>query len=87
MQPEPNNPVDPNAIKVRRIIYTDVPDKPGLGELIGYLSHELAEELAPRMDQCGHVLKATILEVTGHEHGHSLGVNIQIEEYKPAVTP
>ena len=84
LQREPNNPVGSNAIKVLRIVCTDVPDKPRLGEQIGYLSHELAEDLAPMMDKHGHVLLAKILNVTGHEDGHSLGVNIQIEEYKPA---
>jgi hypothetical protein len=59
---------------------------PKLGEQIGYLSHELAEDLAPMMDNHGHVLLAKILNVTGHEDGHSPGVNIQIEEYKPAAS-
>jgi len=79
---EPNNPVDRNAIRVRRIVCTDVPDRPRLAEQLGYLSRELAEDLAPRMDKHGHVLLAKILEVTGGEN--ALGVNIQIEEYKPA---
>jgi len=61
-----------------------VPDKPRLAEQIGYLSRELGEDLAPMMDDHGHILMAKILEVTGHEDCHSLGVNIQIEEYKPA---
>jgi len=86
LQREPNNPVDRNAIRVRRIVCSDVPDKPRLAEQIGYLSRELAEDLAPMMDEHGHVLIAKILEVTGHEDGHSLGVNIEIEEYKPAMS-
>jgi len=81
---EPNNPVDHNAIQVRRIVCSDVPDKPRLGEQLGYRSRELAEELALSMDQHGHVLMARIMNVTGGDYGHSLGVNIQIEEYKPA---
>src|SRR3989442_13685959 len=40
---EPNNPVDRNAIQVKRIVYSDVPDKPRLREQIGYVSRELAE--------------------------------------------
>jgi HIRAN domain len=38
---EPNNPVDSNAIQVRRIVYGDTQDKYLLGEQIGYVSHEL----------------------------------------------
>jgi hypothetical protein len=85
LEREPNNPVDRNAIKVRRIVCTDVLDKPKLGEQLGYLSRELAQDLAPNMDRQGFVLMAKILQVTGRENGHSLGVNIQIEEYKPAI--
>jgi HIRAN domain len=81
---EPNLPTHPNAIQVRRIVYSDVPDKPRLGEQLGYVSHDLAEELAPKIDHDGFVLFAWIMEVTGGEDGRSLGVNIQIEEYKPA---
>src|SRR5947209_2653388 len=47
LQREPNNPVDANAIRVRRIVCTDVDDKPRLGEQLGYLSRGLAEDLAP----------------------------------------
>jgi HIRAN domain len=82
---EPNNPVDPNAIQVRRIVYSDVPeDKPRLGEQLGYVSHELADDIAPKMDHDGFVLMAWIMNVTGGEDKESLGVNIQIEEYRPA---
>jgi hypothetical protein len=81
LEREPNNPVDVNAIRVRRIVCTD---KPRLGEQLGYLSRELAEDLAPRMDKHGFVLFAQIIQVTGGENGESLGVNIQIEEYEPA---
>jgi hypothetical protein len=81
---EPNNPVDSNAIQVRRIVYSDVPDKPRLREQLGYVSRELAEKLAPKMDGDGFVLIAWIMNVTGGEDGESLGVNIQIEEYRPA---
>jgi hypothetical protein len=67
---------------VRRIVYGDTQDKYLLGEQIGYVSHELAEDLAPKMDLEGFVLLAWIMNVTG-EDSDSLGVNIQIEEYKP----
>jgi hypothetical protein len=81
---EPNNPSDRNAIQVYRIVYSDVPDKPKLAEQLGYLSRELAEELAPKMDERGSVLMAKITEVTGGEDYKSFGVNIEVEEYKPA---
>jgi HIRAN domain len=83
---EPSNPFDPNAIQVKRIVYSsDNPeDKPRLGEQIGYVSRELAEKLAPRVDRDGSVLMAWIMEITGGGDSESLGVNIQIEEYRPA---
>jgi hypothetical protein len=81
---EPNNPVGHNAILVKRIVYSDVPDKPRLAEQLGYLSHELAEKLAFRMDHFGHVLFAKILNVTCGEDGKNFGVNIQVDEYEPA---
>jgi hypothetical protein len=82
---QPNNPVDPNAIQVRRIVYSDVPDdKPRLGEQIGYVSRELAEDIAPKMDHDGFVLMAWVTNVTGGVDDENLGVNIQIEEYRPA---
>lgn len=81
---EPNNPEGFNAIQVRRVVYSAVPDKPRLGEQLGYVSHELAEDLAPKMDSDGFILFAWIMNVTGGEDGESFGVNIQIEEYRPA---
>jgi hypothetical protein len=83
---EPNNPADRNAIQIYRIVFSDVPDTPKLGEQLGYLSRELAEELAPRMDERGSVLMAKIKEVTGGKGEYSLGVNIEVEEYGPAHT-
>ncbi len=82
---EPKNPADSNAIQVRRIVCSDAPDKPVLGEQLGYLSRELAEKLAPNIDEHGFVLMAKIMDVTGGDYGRSLGVNIQIEEYEPAL--
>ena len=81
---EPNNPFDPNAIQVRRIVYGVTEDKHRLGEQIGYVSRDLAEDLAPKMDHEGFVLMAWIMNVAGGEDNKSLGVNIQIEEYRPA---
>ena len=81
---EPTNPVDPNAVQVLRIVCPDAPDKPQRGEQIGYISRELAEDLAPRMDNDGCVLMAEILEVTGSGDGEAVGVNIEIAVYEPA---
>jgi hypothetical protein len=82
---ERGNPVHANAIQVLRVVCPDGPDDPHVGEQLGYVSHELADDLAPDMDEHGFVLLAKILEVTGAEDGHSLGVNIQIEAYRPAL--
>jgi hypothetical protein len=81
---EPINPVDRNAIQVRRVVCSDVPDQPHIGEQLGYLSRELAEELAPRMDHDGFVLMAEILELTGGHEGESVGVNFEMSVYMPA---
>ncbi len=80
---EPKNPVDPNAIQVRRVVCSDDADHPRLGEQLGYLSRELAEELAPNMDKRGFVLMGRIMNVTGGGYAESYGVNIQVEEYMP----
>jgi hypothetical protein len=37
------------------------------------------------MDEHGFILLAKILNVTGGEDGQSVGVNIQIEAYRPAL--
>jgi hypothetical protein len=81
---EPNNPFDRNAIQIRRVVCTDVPDKPRIGEQLGYLSRELAEELAPRIDADGFVLMAEILNVSGDHEGESVGVNFEMSVYMPA---
>jgi hypothetical protein len=81
---EPRNPVDRNAIQARRVVCTDVADKPRLGEQVGYLSRDLAQEFATRIDDEGWILMAEILNVTGGEGGESLGVNVEIAAYMPA---
>jgi hypothetical protein len=75
---EPNNPVDPNAVQVRRIVCGV--DRPRMGEQLGYLSSLLAQDLAPLLDG-GIVMFAKILNVTG-EDKDTEGVNIEIEQYK-----
>jgi hypothetical protein len=82
---EPRNPVDPDAIQILRIVCPDDPEKPQRGEQLGYLSRELAGELAPRMDHDGFVLMAQIINVTGGESSRSLGINIEVVMYRPAV--
>ena len=83
---EATNPVDRNAIQVKRIVYSsdNREGNPRLGEQFEYVSRELAEKLAPRVDRDGSVLMAWIMEITGGEDYESLGVNIQIEKYQPA---
>jgi len=49
------------------------------GEQIGYLSRNLAEEMATVMDS-GIGLEAVIRHLTGGEPGRSLGVNIDVYE-------
>lgn len=81
---EPNNPVDRNAIQIRRVVCSDVPDKPKVGEQLGYLSRELAEEFAPRIDTEGFVLMAQILDVSGGKGDESVGINFEMGVYIPA---
>jgi len=65
---EPDNPFDPNAIKVIRW------DR----QQIGYLDRELAKILAPRMDYYGRPIKATVKRLTGGCYpGSSLGVVVR----------
>jgi len=80
---EPQNPVDRNAIQVRRVVCTDVPDKPRLGEQVGYLSRDLAQKFAARMDNEGWVMMGEISNLTGQDD-ENLGVNIEIAVYMPA---
>jgi hypothetical protein len=80
---EPNNPFDRNAIQVRRVVCSDVPDKPRMGEQIGYLSRSLAEEFAQRMDCDNLVLMAEILNFSGDGDGESVGVNVELNAYMP----
>jgi len=80
---EPTSSFDVNAIQVRRIVYSDLPDKPRMGEQIGYLSRSLAEEFAPRLDYDKFVLMAEILNFSGGDDSESVGVNIELKVYMP----
>jgi hypothetical protein len=62
-----------------------VPDTPRIGEQLGYLSRELAEEFAPKMDDDGFVLMGEILDVSGGHEDESVGVNFEMSVYMPAL--
>ena len=63
-----NNARDKNAIAV---FYED--------DQIGFLCRELAEKLAPLMDE-GKEFSCEVSEITGGENGLSYGVNIEIRQ-------
>jgi hypothetical protein len=65
LEHESDNPYDENAIKV----YYDF-------DHIGYIRRELAEDLAPLVDQ--QRVEAELCEITGGEDGKSFGCNILI---------
>jgi single-stranded-DNA-specific exonuclease len=57
LEPEPDNPYDPNAIKV----IIALPD--GTKAHVGYLPRDLAKQVAPELD--GEKLMVKIIEITG----------------------
>ena len=63
-----NNEKDKNAIAV---FYED--------DQIGFLCRELAEKLAPLMDD-GNEFSCVVSEITGGDNGFSYGVNIEIRQ-------
>jgi len=71
---EPDNPADPNAMKV--LI-------PG-GTQLGYLGRELAADLVTKIDE-GFKYALWILEVTGQGR-ETLGINLLVLEVAPDVT-
>jgi HIRAN domain len=81
---EPGNPVDHNAIGIIRVCRE--PDgRPIFTEPLGYLSKEIARDLAPLFDE-GPVGFAEIIEVTGDLGGQDdccVGVDIRAEIYMP----
>ena len=66
---EPNNEFDENAIAIMSVRM----------KKLGYLSADLAEDIAPLMDD-GVGLEFTIEEITGGEDGKAIGCNITIEK-------
>lgn len=86
---EPDNPVDLNAVQIRRILCDHDGEKHVTAEQLGYVSRELAEELAPMLDQ-GSYAFAKITTLTGSlepNRRRNVGVNIEIEVYSPVSAP
>lgn len=77
---EHDNKYDPNAIAV----WVDPEEDPWeMGYYkIGYLSKELAEKIAPKMDS-GWNVDCNLLEKTGGGQGYALGVNIELQLFSP----
>lgn len=79
---QPGNPADPNAVMIGRAC--EGADGPIRGEQLGYLSRDLASDLAPVLDRGKVVMIAEILELTGDitcTEGGNVGVNIRVEVY------
>lgn len=55
-------------------------------EQIGYLSSDLAAELAPQVD-AGQPIVVTVTDLTGNGPGESIGVNIVIDTQSDAAEP
>ncbi len=70
---EPDNHYDPNAVMVERLS----------GEQLGFLSRELADEIAPRLDR-GSRVDVEVAQLTGGGlfSGKAYGVNIRITKYR-----
>lgn len=67
LERDPMNPYDPNAIKVVN----------KAGYQIGYISRELAEKIAYRMDS-GVRYTTGVIGITGNNPGERLGVNLLV---------
>lgn len=81
---QPGNPVDPNAIGLIRVC-RGLDGGTTFTEQLGYLSKEIAHDLAPFFDD-GPVGFAEIVDVTGDLAGQDdccVGVNIRAEIYMP----
>jgi len=78
LEREPDNPFGKNAIAVHAAPLDEIDHD----DKIGYISHELAEELAPLMDS-GHRITCMVLNKTGGGVGESFGVNIELTIYTP----
>ena len=78
LEREPDNQYDRNAIAIHAapVETLDHDDK------IGYISSDLAANLAPLMDS-GHRITCVVLDKTGGGGGKSYGVNIELTIYTP----
>jgi single-stranded-DNA-specific exonuclease len=66
---EPNNPHDPNAIRVE------------IGGLyLGYVPRHIAKDLAPQMDD-GKIFMAFFVNRNEHPFHDTVGLAVKIEEY------
>ena len=74
---EPDNPYDENAIRIYDGTYSD--------DDIGYLSRDLAAEIAPIMDSNRQLVMADVIDVTGQDK-ETQGVNILITIYSEEET-
>jgi len=63
---EPHNVHDQNAIRVERVN----------GEQVGYISHELAAQIAAIVDGIGGEVRAIVTQVTGGDIGYNYGAAI-----------
>jgi len=75
---EKGNSFDPNAIAVLYFVEDKKEWEYGYHR-IGYISRDLAAQLAPLLDQ-GYEIHAEVAEVTGEEYD-SLGVNLELTVY------
>lgn len=70
LEREPDNPNDSDAIAVFSSEY---------GDRVGYISGDLADQLAPQMDR-GQLITCQVTEITG-DYGQTRGVNVLITVY------
>src|SRR5260370_35367115 len=80
---EPGNPVDARAIKICRLAHGR--NGREIAQQLGYVSHDLTEDLTPKLDDGEHWMIAKITALTGDVSGwdaRSVGVNIEIEVFR-----
>lgn len=72
---EPDNPVDPNAIKLSRLS----------GEQLGYLRADYAERLIREAER-GYQYVINVTDITGGGPGRNFGINIMVIVATPGVS-
>lgn len=75
---EPESTYDRNAVRIHRLLFDGTSTV--IGEQLGYLSRELAEEFAPKLDENRLLLFPHVTEITG-SLDTCFGVNIEITLY------